>query len=156
MSSTIYRAAKGAHITDRDADILGRFIHRRFRNRPVTAEAFVDAARPDDSPAHDYFEWDNHKAAEEHRKTQARSHLRAIEIVIVEGDNEQTTRAFHHVQLTERDTAYVPQQIVWSTAEYREQVIARAHREAERWMERYEQYEELAGAVGALREALAA
>lgn len=43
-------------------------------------EWVVDAARPEDSPLHDYFTWDDTLAAEERRKDQARPLIRSVEI----------------------------------------------------------------------------
>jgi hypothetical protein len=39
----------------------------------ITAEQLVNAARDDDSPLHDYFEWDDTTAAHQWRITQARA-----------------------------------------------------------------------------------
>lgn len=47
----------------------------------ATPEALVERARPKSSPMHDCFEWDDRAAAEEHRKMQARTLIRSIEVV---------------------------------------------------------------------------
>ena len=46
----------------------------------VTPALVVLAARPDESPLHQYFEWDDTKAGEKYREMQARTLLRACKI----------------------------------------------------------------------------
>lgn len=53
----------------------------------VTASMLVDAARPEDSPAHGGFEWDDAKAAEEYRINQGR---RWIRVCTVEYEGEES------------------------------------------------------------------
>lgn len=48
----------------------------------VSPSALVDAARPEDSPAHSGFEWDDSVAGEEYRLIQARQWIRKVEIII--------------------------------------------------------------------------
>jgi hypothetical protein len=46
----------------------------------LTPEAVVAAAKPEDSPLHFWFEWDNRKAAAAHRINQARALIRSVRI----------------------------------------------------------------------------
>ena len=48
----------------------------------VESKALVDAARPETSPAHDAFEWDDAAAAEQHRLQQARRWIRIVKIEV--------------------------------------------------------------------------
>lgn len=150
----IYKGRKDGRLSDRDAAVFGRFIEKRFEDGRVTANELVSAARAKRSPIHGYFEWDDVRAADEFRLEQARDYLRSIEVVVQTKKGEEQTRAFHVISNGGR--AYVAQEIVFSTPEYREQVIERARREAEGWVRRYEQYEELAGVRLAIADALAA
>ena len=72
----------------------------------VTPDIVVDEARPTDSPLHNVFEWDDEKAAENYRHSQASVLIRSIEVVKPEGNTEPV---FIHVQ-TEK--AYLPSQAV--------------------------------------------
>ena len=72
----------------------------------VTPDIVVDEARPIDSPLHNVFEWDDEKAAENYRHSQARVLIRSIEVIKPEGNTEPV---FIHVQ-TEK--AYLPSQTV--------------------------------------------
>lgn len=46
----------------------------------VTASGLVEAAKPEDSPAHDAFEWDDEKAGAEYRLMQARRYIRVVKV----------------------------------------------------------------------------
>jgi len=51
----------------------------------VSASKLVDAARPEHSPAHGAFEWDDAKAGEEYRLSQARKYLRKVSVTVEDG-----------------------------------------------------------------------
>lgn len=55
-------------------------IHRESETKLLTAAAVVDAARDEDSPLHEHFEWDDSVAGEQFRIIQARQIIRAIVI----------------------------------------------------------------------------
>ena len=48
----------------------------------VKPSVLVDSARPETSPIHDAFEWNDAKAGEEYRLIQARQWIRRVEIVV--------------------------------------------------------------------------
>lgn len=48
----------------------------------LTPDALVSAATDPDHPWHDRFEWDDSKAAHEHRLEQARTLIRSVKVVI--------------------------------------------------------------------------
>ena len=51
------------------------------RDGKTRAAALVEAATPEDSPAHGGFEWDNEKAGHEHRLLQARQWIRRVPVL---------------------------------------------------------------------------
>ena len=53
----------------------------------------VDAARDEDSPLHRHFTWDDSKAADEHRKQQARALISRLKITVLNPD-PTVVRAF--------------------------------------------------------------
>ncbi len=57
------------------AGVLDQLVSRDGR---VTPESFLDAATPDESPLHRFFEWDDSRAAREHRLHQARQIVRTV------------------------------------------------------------------------------
>lgn len=66
----------------------------------VQASTLVDAARPEDSPAHNGFEWNDDKAAEEYRLIQARQWIRIVRVEV----NEQEERLVHVPVIVKADT----------------------------------------------------
>jgi len=60
----------------------------------VRASVLVERAAPEDSPAHNAFEWDDTKAGHEFRLIQARVWIRRVEIII-----ENRPERFIHVPL---------------------------------------------------------
>ena len=51
-----------------DANIVGGVVEQiEAENGRVTKEKFLDYSRPEDSPTHSIFEWDDSKAAEKYR-----------------------------------------------------------------------------------------
>jgi len=58
----------------------------------MTAAAVVDEARPPSSLLHPQFEWDDARAAEEHRRNQARNLINSIRVLVI-GDKPSETRA---------------------------------------------------------------
>ena len=66
----------------------------------LPASEVVASARPEQSPLHDVFEWDDATAAEEYRLEQARGLVRSV-CVVVTGDDGVETR--HHLFVNLRD-----------------------------------------------------
>jgi hypothetical protein len=64
----------------------------------LTAQAVVDAARPDDHPLHLHFEWDDEKAGEKYRVAQARQLIRIVKLTYIDRRGDvQRMRVFHSV-----------------------------------------------------------
>ena len=82
----------------------------------VSPTALVTAARPESSPAHNAFEWDDSKAGEEYRLMQARQWIRRVEILI----EDQPTRMVHVpiIQREDSNEGYYKPITVISADEY--------------------------------------
>ena len=79
------------------AQITGECIEAiKAKRGGITRQLLVIEAQKKSSPIHDCFEWDNDKAAGEHRLEQARKLLQCLVIVIEQEDTEETicVRAF--------------------------------------------------------------
>ena len=72
----------------------------------TTASNVVDESRPEEAVLHEAFEWDDEVAAEEHRKTQARSLIKTVRVIHPEKGDQP---AFVHVAVLK---GYVPAQRV--------------------------------------------
>jgi hypothetical protein len=116
----------------------------------------VDKARDKKSALHDYFEWDDSIAAERFRIAQARNLINHIEVTILFNDEERKSRAFFNVSFKNeddnKDSAYIPVEIVANTPGMREQLIDRALDEVKAWKNRWHEYKELAEIFGAIEE----
>lgn len=114
----------------------------------VTAALVVDHARPKRSPMHNQFEWNDKIAAEEHRKEEARTMLRSIEVVYAGAQEVGPVRALEVVTEVIDDE---PQKVYRSSAEIledpaaRDELLGNAIRDALIFKRRYARLSELAG-----------
>lgn len=70
-------------------DIINRELTRIYnRDGSVKTEVLLEDNTPEDTPIHDHFEWDNDKAAHEHRLDQARKIIRKGRIITDDGEEE--------------------------------------------------------------------
>lgn len=77
-----YSFRPGARVTGVDAQTVGQELERISDDHgELTASLVVDEARPDHAPLHPAFEWNDEIAAELHRQHQARTMIRAVQIV---------------------------------------------------------------------------
>ena len=147
-----YKWRNGAR-TKGNAQACGERIEEIGANGAVTPALVVDDAKSKASPLHEAFEWNNGKAAHQHRLYQAR-HLLAdlvVHVIVEERDEKPiVVRAFHVAESDEAE-GYYPLARVLSDEEMHAQVIARALREAESWYARHAIYTELAPIGSAIR-----
>ena len=116
----------------------------------VTAEAVVDAARPEEAPLHPCFTWDDSVAAEEYRKGEARNLVRVVQVEVEE--QQPAVTAFVNVRMTDpgtnnTTTAYVSGKKVaqnvgmfdhaWRAAKSRVDSAQRSLEDLERMVEAY-------------------
>ena len=121
-------------------DIGEAMVYLLERKNEVTAQDIVNLARPTNSKIHKHFEWNNTKAGERYRESQARIYLSWIEITVNEkGKN----RAFVNVQRTGERRGYVLINTALSEPSLRKQLLFTAMREAEYWANQYKTLAEL-------------
>lgn len=113
----------------------------------ITPRVVVDDAANSRSPLHPCFEWDDEKAADNYRLTQARKLIGSIVVAqIDEQPMNLETRAFVHI--TAGDAArYEPVEVAMASESMRHEVLERARREIKLWRARYHAYEEFADLV---------
>lgn len=88
-------------------------------NGGLRPEEVVENARDPNSPLHSNFEWDDGKAAEEHRKSQARRLIASVRILTPSSEGPKQTIAWISVKTPEVGRAYQPALDVLSDAELR-------------------------------------
>lgn len=114
---------------------------RRSRD-PLPPSTVVDAARPKSSPLHDYFEWDDTIAAEQHRLSQARSLIAAV--ILLPFEEKPPVRAFVSLSSDRaKGGGYRTIESVMASAVLRQQLLDDALEELRRVREQYRQLQEL-------------
>jgi len=128
-----------------DAQAAGAEMERLrvIHNGRLEAAMLVDAARNEENPLHDHFEWDDTKAAEAHRSEQARYLIRSIVVQVDSQISAEPVRAFVSVKRDE-DRSFTSFAHALSDAELRAQVLADAMRELVAWRKRHAELTELA------------
>jgi len=79
---------------------------RKDNEGKLETEAIIDAARPKKHALHRHFQWDDAVAAEEHRKTTARSLVRSIVVIVGDSNSEREAPAYIHVATGQRGKGY--------------------------------------------------
>lgn len=137
-----------------DAQKVGEAIERlqRKANGPLEPETIVDAARDEKSVMHPHFEWDDAKAAVEHRIGQARELVRSLTVDVSRSNLEtRPVRAFVNVE-TGDERGYLSVSQAMSSEDLRKQVLSRAFAELESWRARHAELSELARIFAAIDE----
>jgi hypothetical protein len=79
----------------------------RIGNGRLTPTAVVEDAQSEDSPLHPFFEWDDDKAAHEHRLDQARRLIRSVKINEVIDRRNVSVVAYVHDPSDQSKQGYV-------------------------------------------------
>ena len=119
------------------------------RNGSITPQAVVEAARPEGSALHNIFEWDNDKAAEQYRLSQAGSFIRCIvKTAETENKKEITYRAFVNVNpvgdTQNKQGSYIDTRSALTNPVSRGVILANAKREMQTFRKKYKELNELA------------
>lgn len=143
-----YKPAAGSKLNKDEAQKVGEFLERM---ESFTPSDVVSAARPESSPLHKHFTWDDLVAAEKYRLQEARNLVNHITVVVTVSGRQQETKAFHSIVVDAGDEESVPEhrytaiRIVAKSQDMRDQVIQRALVELEGWQNRYAQYQDVFG-----------
>jgi len=139
----------GAFVNKAKVQQYGECLWRLSEKGMLEPREVVDEARPESSPLHDHFEWDDEKAGESWRRQQARQLIRSIEFIMEPDDHPRP--AFFHVEFAtpegETEQGYINDRQVRESLDFREQIVGRAKSEIFRWRNRYEEYRKEFGKV---------
>jgi len=120
-----------------DANTVGEIFESiEERDGVLSPSAVVDEARPEVSPIHACFEWDDEKAAEKYRETQASSMIRCLIVSTehIENAPEGPVRAFVHVS---GESDYIGLSRALSDEEKSASLLADAARDIDRFTTKY-------------------
>ena len=114
-------------------------------------ERVVASASANESPLHKYFEWDDTKAAAEHRIQQARELIRVV--VQYQGPPSESvlTRVFVSLTTDRRDGGYRVMTDVMSDEVMRARLLRDALEEMRRFETKYAKLKELARVIEAIQ-----
>lgn len=129
-----------------DPNIVGGVLEQlEAENGKVTADDFLEFSRPEESPTHSIFEWDDTKAAELWRHTQSRTTINNLRVEYANADGERVkVSAFIKTSVPGSNTAYENIQMALSDEEKKEIVLARIQKELDSFIIRNRHIEELA------------
>lgn len=148
----IYKWKAGARAPV-SAQVAGEVCERMNANGELTPKALVDASRPEDAPLHKVFEWDDAKAAERYRESQAAYIIRSIEVK--REDMQEPVRAFYTVPTAGGQSfQYHSVDAILRNADDRESLLDSAKRELEAFTRKYCQLTELAEIIEAAEKLL--
>lgn len=137
-----------------DANIVGQTIEKiEERDGFCHPRALVDEARPESSPLHELFEWDDFHAAEEYRKGQARHVISALTTVDSEVKNAP---AFISVRISAEEGSYVSTDRAKERPDYLAFAVMEAKRQLSYVRRRYGLLKELQAIWDAIDDADAA
>lgn len=128
------------------------YMLRQEMDRELKPKDVIEAARNPKNALHDYFEWDNRKAADRYRLDQARYLLGAVRVEIIDPDTGETTNSHRwltSVKIFEGDApepirVYQPEDVAKLDPFTRNQILCTALRELSAWAGKYKDYKELA------------
>ena len=145
----------GSRITVGQAQAAGEvFTDLLERHGAVKAELVLDAGRPENSPIHAYFTWDDGEAAEKHRISEAQTLIRSVRVIRddMPAQEQPAVRYLLSVEATEGETrfegkAYLPLPDIKNNPEYRRQVLQDALSEFRSLQRKYRDLEAELGQI---------
>lgn len=147
---------KVASLMPVDAQTAGDELSRIYAETGALEPAeIVKQSKPTDAPLHPCFEWDDTKAAEKYRCTQAANIIRCLTVTAeTETQDAREVRAFVHAERT-----YRPIELVVNRPEWREEMLRNALSELASFQAKYQALSQLSPvfeAYQALKQGLSA
>lgn len=129
------------------AEVVGNTLEDIEKNAgAVTKELFLDASRPDSSPTHSLFDWDDKSAAEKYRLVQSGRIINNLVVTIKKSKNDDpiATKAVVNVSVKDKEKAtFVSTIKAMSDEGQRNNVLRRALHEMQAYEDRYRSFKEL-------------
>ncbi len=130
------------------ADLRSELLAVRKEYGTLTPANVVEAARAEDHPLHDRFEWDDAAAGEKYRLAQARQLIRVVRETYTDVRGRPTdVRTFHAVPRAEGGMAYEPLDEIVRDDIASKVLMASMEREWRQLKARYERFAEFRALV---------
>lgn len=114
----------------------------------LTPDAVVEDARDAASPIHKYFEWDDSKAAHQHRLDTARSLIRSVEVKVTTFRRDAPVRAYvRDPEAAANKQGYVPIATAKTDIDFRKETLSMELKRAGWTLERARSHAEFFGLV---------
>lgn len=128
-----------------DAQVAGEVMEKiEQRDGVVTKESFLDESRPESSPTHVLFEWNDAVAAEKYRLKQSQKIITDLQIKVIRQDVEKKVPAVVKVTVGNKTKGeYVNTKAVMQTDELRKIALQNALADFKELEAKYESYVEL-------------
>ena len=132
---------------------------RDANTQSLNPRTVVEAARDEESPLHNYFEWDDGAAAEAFRLVQAEGLIRRAKITVVRearaerGVSLSVTREYQS-RPSMRSIGYESVETIMSDEGRRDEMLEQARKELSAFRRRYESLAELAEVFGAIEQVI--
>lgn len=140
------------------ADVVGHHIENLMEKEGiVTTQNLLDSARPEDSPIHPCYEWDDSIAAERYRRKQSRdilNNLVRVEVVETVTEPLNTVKAFVNIADNDKFESgkYVYTNVAFANDGMKDIILRKALDELNSFKKRYENLKELADVFSAIDE----
>lgn len=129
-----------------DAQTAGEELERIFKTPGKLDPAnIVNESRDESAPLHPIFEWDDTKAAEKYRETQAETLMRSVVTIVDTPHGPQEVRAVVNVQQT-----YTPIHVVLESREQTDILLETALKELKAFQKKYATLSALQGVFAAI------
>ena len=130
----------------------------RSKNNGLTDDVIVKTASAKNHILHEWFEWDDSTAANEHRRAQARLLIRSLEVSYTEapGIKSRVYEVQHKARPQDEDrTIYTTTEEVLANPESRDRLIAEAIKAAMQFRRRFKALHELDSLISEIDKTLA-
>lgn len=129
-----------------DANIVGGVCEQiEDKDGAVTKESFLEASRPEDSPTHNLFEWDNDKAAELYRLDTSKRVIGCLRVTYINSESEScNVRAFVNTSNYTEKAQYESVDVILKEEDKRTLYLTRIKQELDNYIKRNSHIEELA------------
>ena len=152
--TTVYELKQGARLkAGMTPEIVGAELERLRKENggTITPDYVLLNSKDPTSPLHEHFEWNNKKAADKWRRSEAGYLIRSIVVRFIETPKQEPVRAFVNVG-SPNDPKFNTIVNAMSEKESRERVLTRAKNELRSWKNRYKTLTEFAALIDIIDE----